>query len=187
VNLEAALRQLGSELEFPSEPQVAGRVAARIAARRRRRPWLLALAAAVVAIAVALAVPPARSALLRFFGLKGATIERIEERPVFQQHSNRKLGRPVTLAEARERAGFEILAPERAVRVFYDADIPAVTFDLSGMLLTEFRGEGTPYVQKSAGPGTEIEFTSVNGGPGYWLEGERTKAEALRIAGTLRP
>jgi hypothetical protein len=222
VNLEAALRQLGNELEFPPEPQVAARVAARLGARRRRRPWLLALAAAAVAVAVAFAVPPARSALLRFFGLKGATIERIDEPPVFQQRSNRKLGRPVTLEQARELARFELLVPDRQVRVFYDADIPAVTFDLAGMLLTEFVGEATPFVQKSAGPGTGIEFTPVNGGNGYWLSGARhrvvfrdargrilqsraagnvllweqgavtlrlegapTKAEALRIAGTL--
>ncbi len=148
----------------------------------------------------------------------------MEERPVFEMQTNRKLGRPVTLAEARERAPFDVLAPPRFARAFYDADIPAVTFDLSGVLLTEFRGEATPYVEKSAGPGTEIEPTTVNGGPGYWLEGERhrvifrdargrvlesraagnvllweqgqvtlrlegapTKAEALRIAGTLRP
>lgn len=223
MNLEAALRQLGAELEFPPEPQVASRVAARIATRRRRRPWLVALVAAGVAVAVALAVPPARSALLRFFGLKGATIERVEERPVFQQESNRKLGRPVSLAEARQRVDFVPLVPGRFARVFYDADIPALTFDLSGVLLTEFRGEATPYVQKFAGPGTDIEPTSVNGSLGYWLAGERhrvvfrdrlgrvlesraagnvllweqgavtlrlegapTKAEALRIAGTLR-
>jgi hypothetical protein len=223
VNLEAALRQVGAELAFPPEPQVASRVAARIAARRRRRPWLVALAVAVVAVAVALAVPPARSALLRFFGLEGATIERVEEQPVFQQHSNRKLGRPVTLEQARELARFELLVPDRFARVFYDADIPAVTFDLSGMLLTEFRGEATPYVQKSVGPGTDVEFTPVNGGDGYWLSGARhrvvfrdgrgrvlesraagnvllweqgsvtlrlegapTKADALRVAGTLR-
>jgi hypothetical protein len=226
VNLDAALRQLGSELEFPAEPQVAARVAARISARRRRRPWLVALAAAAVALAVALAVPPARSALLRFFGLKGATIERVEERPVFEPETRRKLGVPVTLAEARRRAGFELLLPDGPAQVFYDASIPAVTFHFldRGADLTEFRGEATPYVQKSAGPGTTVEPIQVNGRPGFWLEGERhrvvfrdargrvlesraagnvllweqgeltlrlegarTKAEALRIAGTLRP
>lgn len=225
MNLEAALRQVGAELEFPPEPQVAGRVAARLSARRRtRRPWLIALAAAVLAVAVAFAVPPARSALLRFFGIQGATIERVAERPVFTQQTNRKLGVPVTLEEARRRAPFPLLVPDGAARVFYDADIPAVTFDLSGRLLTEFRGASTPYVEKSAGPGTAIEQTSVHGWFGYWLEGERhrvvfrdargrvlesraagnvllweqsgltlrlegarTKAEALRTAGTLRP
>lgn len=224
MNIEAALREL--EVAFPPEPEVAARVAARLRRPRwRRRPWTLALAAAVAALAVAFAVPPARSAILELLGLRGVTIERVPEQPVFDQQTGRRLGMPTTLAEAARRAPFELLVPSGYGEVLYDPDIPAVTFAWNDrrLFLTEFRGETIPFIEKFTGPGTSVEPVRVNGGPGYWitgevhsvvfrtedgtvlesraagnvllweqggitlrLEGARTKAEALRTAGTLR-
>jgi hypothetical protein len=233
--LEVALRELGRDVAFPATPDLATTVGRRLrdepAVRLRRlrlpRPLAIALAVVALALAVALAVPPARSALLRFFGIRGATIERVERRPTFDMTTNRRLGIPVTLDQARTLVPFEILVPQAGGLdvVTYDANIPAVTFSSSErrLLLTEFRGETTPYVQKAAGPGTRIEPVDVNRGAGFWLagdrhrfvfadasgrvlesraagnvllweqgeltlrlEGARTKAEALRIAGTLR-
>ena len=63
-----------------------------------------------------------------------------------------------------------------------------------GLLVTEFRGDLSPQViLKQAEPGTRIEETSVNGDPGWWLEGkphmivviespDRMRPETLRLA-----
>jgi hypothetical protein len=182
--VEQALRALGREVEYPPTPQLAVIVAERIRAepRRERFGWLrsrrvlVALAVLVLAVTAALAIPPARSALLRFFGLKGATIERVERRPEVDEVTGRRLGVEVSLAEARAAVPFELLAPAAEdVVVILDRALGAVTFrwDDRRLSLTEFQGESTPYVQKSAGPGTRIEFVEVSGGPGFWLEGER--------------
>src|SRR5262245_27319729 len=93
--LERALSALAREIDWPETPAFELRLepaGARASARRpwRRRRFVLALAAAVVvvAIGVAFAVPPARSAILRFLHLRGVTIERVttlpaaEERPL---------------------------------------------------------------------------------------------------------
>jgi hypothetical protein len=181
--LEQALRAIGRDIAYPSTPQLAVVVGERIRAepRRARFAWLrsrrllVALAVLVLAVTAALAIPPARSALLRFFGLKGATIERVERRPVVDEITGRRLGVEVSLEEARAAVPFRLLAPaQEDVEVFLDRVIGAVTFrwDDRRLFLTEFRGETTPYVRKSAGPGTRIEFVEVSGGPGYWLAGE---------------
>jgi len=235
TELERALVALGRELDLPAAPDLAAAVRSRLVAPSARRSWfrrralVLAAAVLVVALAAALAIPSARSALLELFGLRGATIERVERLPALDPATGRRLGAPVSLERARESTSFRPLVPaEQEVRVFLDRAVPgaAVTFlwDDRRLLLTEFRGESTPYVQKSAGRGTRIEYTEVNGGIGYWLagqrhvvvfrdagggvrevrlagnvllweqgeltlrlEGARSKAEALEIAGTLRP
>lgn len=233
-NVERALLELGREIEFPPTPHLAAAVAERLRvgprpARRLgllRRPLVVALAALALAVGAAFAIPPARSAILELFGLRGVTIERVERRPVFDPETGRRLGVPVSLDEARRLAAFTPLAPrEDDVRVTLDRRIPAVSFSWNDrrLVLTQFRGEATPFVEKSAGPGTRIEFVPVGDSPGYWLTGERhrvvfrdargrilesraagnvllwerggvtlrlegarTKAEALAIAGTLR-
>lgn len=235
TELERALVALGRELDLPAAPDLAAAVRSRLVAPSARRSWfrrralVLAAAVLVVALAAALAIPSARSALLELFGLRGATIERVERLPALDPATGRRLGAPVSLEQAGEAASFRPLVPaEPDVHVFLDRASPggAVTFrwDDRRLLLTEFRGESTPFIQKSAGAGTRIEYIEVNRGAGYWLagqrhvvvfrdaggdvrearlagnvllweqgeltlrlEGARSKAEALEIAGTLRP
>ena len=82
TNLERELRGLAPSVEFPPERDLAPSVRARIgAARPRPRRLVLALALVVVAIAVAFAVPPARSAILRWLGLGNARIEFVDRLP----------------------------------------------------------------------------------------------------------
>lgn len=42
-----------------------------------------------------------------------------------------------------------------------------------GILLTQFRGDFAPeFLGKGIGPGTRLEQVTVNGAPGYWIEGQ---------------
>ena len=84
--LELRLKSLGRELALPEPPDLAPGVLRRIAepARPRllrRRAVLVAIAAAVVAVGAVLAVPPARSAILDFFGIGSAEIRLVDELP----------------------------------------------------------------------------------------------------------
>jgi hypothetical protein len=126
------MRDLHEELsalsvEWPATPDIAGAVAARLAAgddaaagerrvrvpaRRRLRPALAyALAALVAGFAVVMAASPdARSGVLEWLGLKSVKVERREPsapppRPG-TLGSRLGLGTPATLAEARERSPF---------------------------------------------------------------------------------
>jgi len=80
---ERELRALGAWIDFPEERDLAPAMRARLSPRgpRRRRALVLVLAAALLAIAVAFAVRPARSGILRFFHLQGATIELVDKLP----------------------------------------------------------------------------------------------------------
>src|SRR5438093_13533161 len=88
AELERDLRSLAAAVAWPPAPDFASR----LDLRRRRlllRPAALAFAVvAVAALAAALAVPQSRSAILRFFHLRGETMQRVntlpraEERPL---------------------------------------------------------------------------------------------------------
>jgi hypothetical protein len=86
TELERALVALGNELEFPATPDLWARVEPRLRRRRWVRPAVFAAAVVAVAIGIAMAVPPARSAILRFFHLGAATVERVETLPPAQRH-----------------------------------------------------------------------------------------------------
>src|SRR3954471_8327947 len=98
--LERSLRALAPELAWPDTPDVARRLELRRRPRRRLVP-LLAAAFALALLAVALAVPDARTSILRFLHLGGVTIERVstlphaEERPLAAT-----LGPPIAPEEA---------------------------------------------------------------------------------------
>src|SRR5439155_1764502 len=67
--------------------------------------------AALVAVGIAFAVPPARAAILRFLGLEGVTIVRVEKLPPATS-SVAVVGNPTTLDGAARRLGFRALLPD---------------------------------------------------------------------------
>ena len=195
-DVERELRDLGAALALPEPPEdLAARVREAVAAggpparpsRSRRRVLVVALAALVLAALGALAVPQARTALLEWLGIRGAAVERVETQPdapvVPDEYG---LGDPVTLEAARGLAGFEVAAPGasplgRPDEVRFDpltagGQVAFLWLDDGGAataLLTEFRAPlGFEFVEKLAGPGTEIALVDVDGGRGIWLEGE---------------
>lgn len=196
--LERALRELGREVEFPPEPELAAAVSRRLRAepapRRRflfaRRPLAVGLAVLAAALGAALAVPQTRAAILDLLGVGGATIERVETLPPAEERGLDVPGRPVSLGEAERAANFELREPERFDAVYLDRSfrggmVSFVSRD-ERVVLTQFRGESTPYVQKSAGPGTRIRPVEVDGGFGYWLAGRRHVVVFSDDAGNVR-
>ncbi len=110
--LEQRLHTLGQELEYPPEPDVAPAVLAQL--DRRPFPWrAVAIAVAVLAVAVgaAFAVPQARTTILRWFHLRGVTVERVETLPPAEERSQAGgLGRPLSRGEAERVVGLRARA-----------------------------------------------------------------------------
>jgi hypothetical protein len=176
--LEQRLHKLGQELEYPTEPDVAAAVLARL--DRRPFPWrpvAVAFAIVAVAIAAAFAVPQARTTILKWFHLRGATVERVETLPAAVERSQAGgLGRTLSRDEAKQAVGFELALPpgERPTRVYVlDDALATVVLRAYGhaLLLSEYRAANFNLLKKSAGGSTLIESVRVNGEPGLWLEG----------------
>lgn len=177
--LEQRLQALGRELEYPPEPDVTGAVVARL--DRRPFPWrLVAIAVAVLALAIgaAFAVPQARSAILRFFHLRGASVERVETLPPAVERSQAGgLGRSLSRPEAERAVGFRLVLPPLAgePRQVYVLDnyLASVILRADGhpVLLSEFRSADFDVLKKATANRTVIEPVRVGPDEGLWLEG----------------
>ena len=82
--LERDLEALAAEVAWPPTPELRLQLDPR---RRRRfvegrRALVLVVAVLLLALAVAFAVPSARTAILRFFHLRGATVELVGAPPL---------------------------------------------------------------------------------------------------------
>jgi len=192
--LEHELREL--QVEWPATPDIAGAVAPRLTAPAPRRRWVLsrpawqlAVAAVALVIAVAMAIPPARAAVLEFLGLRGVKIEHREPRPSrFGQQV--ALGDPVTLEQARRRAGFPVGVPAALGRpdgvYLYEQPVAGPRVDMVyrgrpglesssntgvGLLVTEFEAVATPVIQKAVGSGSKVEKLTVDGDPALFISG----------------
>ncbi len=195
--LERELRALGATLEFPSTPDLATSVRRRVAAEApARRPFSFrrglvgAFAVLLVAVAAVMAVPQARTAVLEWLGLRGVTIERVPTSPTVTAPAPPAveelfLGRPVTLAEAGRRVRFPLVPPPPELgepdavylsEAVSGGQVAFVYLDRENevrMLFTQFRAElDEGFISKTVGPGTEVDFVSVGGERGWWLEGE---------------
>ena len=110
TELERALVVLGRELDLPPEPDLRSRVRDRIERRPRYRRALVPALALLVALGIALAVPDARSAILRFFNLGAVTIERVETLPTARERPlTAGLGPALSLREAEARSGVSLV------------------------------------------------------------------------------
>ena len=177
TELERALVQLGRELDLPPEPDLRSRVRERIERHPRyRRALVPALALLVVALGIAMAVPEARSAILRFFHIGAVTIERVETLPAARDRPlTAGLGPALSLREAEARSGFSlVLNGPRPQRFYAQPGLIATLLHYRGepVLLAELQADQTGIVKKLAGPGTRVEPAPI-GSFGLWLEGGR--------------
>lgn len=179
--LERQLQELGQELAYPPEPDLAPAVLARL--HRRPFPWrravAIALAVAAIAIVAALAVPQARSAILRWFHLRGVSVEQVETLPPAVERSQAGgLGRAVSREEAERVLGARLALPTVAggepdrVYVLANAFATVLLRDHGhALLLSEFRATRYDLLKKLVGSKSVIEPVTVDGARGLWLQG----------------
>src|SRR3954470_2659251 len=182
TELERALERLSPHLDWSPTP------AFRLAPRRRRR-WLAALALAALAIAVAFAVPPARSAILRFLHVGGIAIERVDTLPPAQERSLAdSLGVAITPAEARALLAQPFRTPGAVRPPLYRSgrSVSALLATPEPVLLTELRAEvdGEMLVKKLVGGLTDARYVDLGlGGPAVWI----SRSEHYYLAPPLPP
>lgn len=186
TELELELVAIGRRIDVPEAPDLAAHVLERVGASRPapRRPRLvLALAVlAVAALLATLAIPDARSALLRFLQIGGDRIELVDELPAVSPSPPELdliLGERVTLDEARRRAGFDLLELEEEPDSVYIGDRGTIWFLYGRTEAVRLLVAQTPKLEidesfllkKLAGAGTIVETTTVRGAPAYFLSG----------------
>ncbi len=188
TNLEQELRGLAPSVEFPPERDLAPSVRARIgAARPRPGRLVLALALVVVAIAVAFAVPPARSAILRWLGLGNARIEFVDKLPDVQTIRPLDLGTRMSLAAARQRVEYHVLTSDllgKPKEVHLRGDQIAYVYGDNKLIVLQSRGT---FFTKEVGPGTHVKRVRVNGAEALWVSGARHFFGYIDTHGASRP
>jgi hypothetical protein len=182
--LELRLQALGHELDVPPAPDLTDGVLDRLSLSGTRPfPWrrtaTLALALIVIAVATAFAVPQARTAILHFFHVGGATVIRVDTLPpAVERKQAGGLGTPLSRAEAERQLGFRLALPRfagdgpRRVYVIGNS-IGTVVVRWQGrrVLLSEFPSFGDTSLKKLAVNATIVDPVEVNGRAGLWLQG----------------
>jgi hypothetical protein len=175
TELERALVALGRELDLPPEPDLGSRVRERIERRAPFRGRALVLALALLAaFGIALAVPPARSAILRFFDIGAVTIERVGTLPSARERPLAAgLGPALSLHDAEVRSGVPLVLNGPRRGPFYARrGLIAALLQYRGkpVLLAELQGDQMGITKKLAGSATRVEPAPI-GSFGIWLEG----------------
>lgn len=152
-----------------------------------------------IAIAMAATLPQLRSAVADRLGLPGIRIVLLRDRtapPPTPAGQDLLMGTPVSLELAAETAPFPLRVPALPELAVPDAvyrsgdrtemisfvyrardDLPAAPGSSAGALLTQFRGEpDRPLIEKGLAaedidPDVALTMLTVNGQPGYWIEG----------------
>jgi hypothetical protein len=187
TNLEHELRGLAPFVALPPERDLAPAVRARLGTRRPRPARLmLALALVVVAVAVAFAVPPARSAILRWLGLGNARIEFVDRLPNVRTRRPLDFGGRTSLSDARKQVTYHVLTSKllgtpKEVHILGDQ----VGF-VYGRKLVVLQSRGT-FFMKEAGPGTHVEQLLLNGRPAVWISGASHFFGYIGSDGSTRP
>lgn len=195
-DLERELRALAVVVDLPVERDLAPAVVARLHPPKHTGRWRriagVAALVLVVGLAATMAVPDARTAVLRFLGLKGVTVIRVDELPPAST-TRHVFGERVTLAGAERIVGFRPLLPED-LGVPDDVVInrfnPYFIVLLYGrpnvrLRLTETSGG---VIQKYAQFAQRVERVEVGGQPGIWVEGKHVVAEPFgmpRLSGNV--
>jgi hypothetical protein len=187
--LERALAELGRELEVPPVPDLVPVVLARIEPQRaallRPRRWVLVVAATVLAALLAtLAIPDARSALLRILRIGGEQIVLVDALPEVTGPAGpaleATLGTRTTIDRARRGAGFDLRELETQPDRVYLGDRGTVWFLYGMPSRVRLLVAQTPlhsvnellFLKKLASPGTRVEEVDVDGARGFLLTGE---------------
>jgi hypothetical protein len=178
--LERELRAVGAAIAFPPTPDLASAVRQRVEAQRRRpwtRPLAIAVAVAAVAVGAAFAVPQARTAILRFFGIGAVRIEFVDRLPEVRPG-------PLELGEKIEPDAppFDLLRSKllgKPDAVYQDGNAVTLLYGSRSrvrLLVTEIDGSGfeSSIGKKLLDAGTRVRFVELREAPGpaVWIEGK---------------
>jgi len=182
-DLETRLHELAAEIAFPATPDLVSGV--RGALPEPSPPLLprrlLAVAAVVgVAVIAGLAVPQARTAILRVFGIGAVRIEYVERLPAVRPDAPLQLGTRIDLDEAPFRVRRSGLLDEPDA-VYANGDVVTLLYgspERVRLLVTEIGDSAAlpPEVAKKiVATTTNTEFVHIAGStvPGVWIEGGR--------------
>jgi hypothetical protein len=177
TELERALLLLGRELDFPAEPDLRSGVRERIERKRRvRRALVFAVALVVVAFGIAMAVPDARSSILRFFHIGSATVERVHTLPpAGERPLAAGLGPTLSRHDAEARSGVPlVVSGVTPTRYYAQPGLIATLLEYRGkpVLLAEMGGDQAALTKKFVTPETRVEPAEI-GSNGLWIEGGR--------------
>jgi len=173
AELERDLRALAAVVDLPAERDLWPAVEARLGARRPT-PWLrvaiVAIAAVALAVGIAFAVPPARGAILRFFGLEGVSIVRVEKLPRVPRLPA-VFGTRTTLGAAERRLGFRPFLPDIGppARIYTDYSNRAVLLLYRRPHPIRIEETRLGVFQKLVSGEERLERVSVRGNPGIWV------------------
>jgi hypothetical protein len=172
--LEPTLRGLASDIVWPATPDVAARLELQPRRRLRLAP-LVAIALVVLALAVALAVPQARSSILRFFHVGGVAVERVETLPhAASLPLGADLGRAVTERRAEQVLGRPFLFPELAGEhpgLYEREGVVSALLEGPGRVLLSETGY-TGLLKKLSAMSTTVELVRIAPDvEGLWLSG----------------
>jgi hypothetical protein len=126
-------------------------------------------------VAAAFAVPPARSAILRFLHLQGATIELVDELPPVHPPTTLDLGIRIDPADAARTAGFRPLESSllgRPDEVTWDGGLLWYRYGRVRLLVAQGLGrERVQFLKKLVAGNTRIAPVTVEGEPGFFIRG----------------
>ena len=197
MNLERELRELGDRLEWPPTPDVAAAVSARVdSAPARRRPWprrrvalAVALGVVLAGLVATLAVPSARTAVLRWLGIGSVQIVHVDELPPVTPATGPLPGRAVSLAEARRTVPFPLLdppaelGPPDRVLLLHGGRGATLVWDDGGtprLAVTQLPGAPAPWlVGKLIPPGTSAVEFREEGRAAVWITGRQHQVAVL--------
>lgn len=186
-DLERELTALAAELHWPETPTLEVRLEPR--PHRPRRLVAAVAVAVLIGLAVALAVPSARSALLRVLHLGGVSVERVDTLPPTSRRPlDARLGPQVTRRQAAAALGLSATALPGG-ELHLEGGVVSVVLP-GPLLLSELRTGPVPVLQKQlAGEATHATWSALNGEPALWITGARHlvrfPAAPARLAGNV--
>jgi hypothetical protein len=200
-DLEQRLRDLRPYLAYPLTPNLVVSVRTRLITAPPRHWWSslaiprrLAVAAAVALLVIGglLAIPRTRDTIAHWFAVKGVIVNTVPSLPPGPLGGDLNLGQRTTLAGAQAGVRFQVLVPTDSSvgqpdEVYLNRAVPggevsfvyhtrpglptSSTTDVA-ILVMEIQGSvDKNFFGKMIGPGTTLTEVTVNGGPGYWIEG----------------
>jgi hypothetical protein len=201
TELERVLVALGDDLDFPQSRDVWPQIADRLQRRRWIRPAVFALAAGVVALGIAFAVPPARSAILKFFHIGSVTVERVDTLPPAQTRPFATglgpayyKGPGMAAALLRYRGKQVLYARLTGDQMGFAKKFIGPSTHLDEVRLGEFGLflSGAPHVLMWDSGNVQTRLAGnvlvwLSNGVTYRLEGPLTKGEMLLLGGKITP